>query len=56
MICLKLGLNAINFQGTGRLSKMQILTAVHLEIDLSRKKEIFSTLANLTLINKTTVH
>lgn len=41
MICLKLGLNVTNFQGTGPWSKMQILTAVHLEIDSSRRKEIF---------------
>ena len=56
MICLKLGLNVINFQGTGPWSKIQILTAVQLEIDSSRKKEIFSMLANRTLINKTIVH
>ena len=58
MICLKLGLKVTNFQGTGpwNWSKMQILTAVHLEIDSTRRKEIFSMQANLTLMNKTIVH
>ena len=56
MICLKLGLNVTNFEATGPWSKMQILTAVHLEIDSSRRKEIFSMQANITLIIKTTDH
>ena len=57
LICLKLGLNVTNFQGTGPWSKMPILTAVHLEIDSHQGgRRFFSTLANLTLINKTIVH